>query len=81
MVERLSIGELAKASLKKLSKKTLEKVRMKLITVGKDAAIVFLCNIIVAKTGISRPFCIKAATIIVNKLAREIKEKIKKSRS
>lgn len=76
----VALKELALATLKKLSKATLDKIKLKIVNTGKDAAIILLANLITSKTGLPREISIRVSTIIVNKIIREIKEKAKSNK-
>lgn len=74
----LKLGDLVKGTLKKLSKTTKSFIRNRLVTLGKESAASWTCSLIQRRTGLDRDICEKVATIVVGKIAKEVREAIKK---
>lgn len=73
---RVGIKAIVAGSLRKLSKATLDKLKIIAINQGKQAAVGRLTTIIVNKTGLDRQIAVRVATFIMNKIVKEIKKKI-----
>lgn len=76
--EILSFTDLAIGYIKKATRREIDKVKDKLITVGQTAAATLVCSQLQAKLGIPHAKCQIVANIVVRKLTKAVRDTIKK---
>ena len=73
----IKLRELAEGFLKK-HKSDVNKIKERIISVGKESGINIACTLLSSKLGVSSEKCRPVARIVVNTLTREIRERLTK---
>lgn len=73
----VSQGDLVRATIKKISKKTKEELNKKLASQGVQAGSAFLTRLIAQKTGLPQAQAAVIGGIIAKRAVKEIRDKLK----
>ena len=77
IVVHSTLKDLAEGFIK-TAKKEVKKTVDILVEFGRDRAVDFACTAIEARTGLPNNICRRGAEIVVDKLSKEVRDKLKK---